>query len=298
MVERQADGLRRPGVEGVVGVDERGEVTAGRRGGQGRDQQAGPARRRRTDDLRGFAARPAPRQIGIEPRQPGRHGPHRVGRPAGVGDRPIEPPGPQQRFDMLSGRLHGDIFAFYSPQRQVSRVGGHFWLNHQTALPIEHPVIVSRTHLHLTLRAVVLGLSLLGLSLLGLYGQSDVLQAQSPRARMPGDYGLDLLNSVGAIRQLSPDKAALHYPVAVSATVTFADPIWRTLYVQDATGGILVRLDAATEVKVGDRLQIDGAHRRRRSAAAGRRPARAQARHGQPARLEALRRRPHVPVPR
>ena len=46
--------------------------------------------------------------------------------------------------------------------------------------------------------------------------------------------------------------------MAVTATVTFVDPIWRTLYVQDATGGVLVRLDGAAEVRVGDRLQIDG----------------------------------------
>ena len=53
-------------------------------------------------------------------------------------------------------------------------------------------------------------------------------------------------------------RPALHYPVAVTATVTFVDPIWRTLYVQDATGGVLVRLDGAADVRVGDRLQIDG----------------------------------------
>ena len=75
---------------------------------------------------------------------------------------------------------------------------------------------------------------------------------------MEGDFGMDVLDSVGAIRRLSPDKAPLHYPVAVTATVTFADPIWRTVYVQDATGGILVRVDGSTEVHVGDRLQITG----------------------------------------
>jgi PAS domain S-box-containing protein len=66
------------------------------------------------------------------------------------------------------------------------------------------------------------------------------------------------LDTISAVRRLQPDKVGLHYPVAVSATVTFADPIWRTIYVQDATGGILVRLDNATDARVGDRLQIDG----------------------------------------
>ncbi len=51
---------------------------------------------------------------------------------------------------------------------------------------------------------------------------------------------------------------ALHYPVAITATVTFADPIWRTIYAQDATGGVLIRLDTPADLRVGERLQIDG----------------------------------------
>jgi PAS domain S-box-containing protein len=43
----------------------------------------------------------------------------------------------------------------------------------------------------------------------------------------------------------------------VRATVTFVDPIWRTIYVQDATGGILVRSETA-DVSLGDRLQVTG----------------------------------------
>ena len=82
------------------------------------------------------------------------------------------------------------------------------------------------------------------------------MHAQAPSS--PSPNALNLLETVGAIRHVRPDRAALHYPVAVSATVTFVDPIWRTLYVQDATGGVLVRVDGAADVRVGDRLQIDG----------------------------------------
>jgi PAS domain S-box-containing protein len=101
-------------------------------------------------------------------------------------------------------------------------------------------------------RLLILGLCLLG------HGLDATISAQatSPTSRSAALY---LLKSVGAIRNIQPDKAGLHYPVALNATVTFVDPIWRTLYVQDATGGVLVRVDGVTDVRVGDRLQIDGA---------------------------------------
>ena len=38
------------------------------------------------------------------------------------------------------------------------------------------------------------------------------------------------LGTVDAVRQLAVDKVALHVPVALTATVTFVDPIWHTVY--------------------------------------------------------------------
>jgi len=85
-------------------------------------------------------------------------------------------------------------------------------------------------------------------------------QAPSPAvqalARPPA--GLPNLESVAAIRRLTPDKAAGHYPVRLTATVTFGDPIWRTLYVQDATGGIVVRVEQVPALRPGDALHIEG----------------------------------------
>ncbi len=130
---------------------------------------------------------------------------------------------------------------------QVPVVG----LNHETSLPIEHAVIVVDAIHRVTLRSLALGLSLLALP-----GQGPTLQAQS--ALDPTLNALNLLETVAAIRGVRPDKVALHFPVSVRATVTFVDPIWRTIYVQDATGGILVRADHVTDVRLGDRLQITG----------------------------------------
>ncbi len=110
----------------------------------------------------------------------------------------------------------------------------------------------------LTSRPLLVGLCLLACApALRVYAQTPA--TAPPKAPVASTLdALNLLETVGAIRRVRPDKAALHYPVAVHATVTFVDPIWRTLYVQDATGGVLVRTDGALDVRVGDRLQIDG----------------------------------------
>jgi PAS domain S-box-containing protein len=105
----------------------------------------------------------------------------------------------------------------------------------------------------LTTRALFLTVSLLCLPAGGV-----ILHAQPTSEWGARGYPLNLLDTIGAIRRLPPSKVGLHHPVALNATVTFVDPIWRTLYVQDATGGILVRLDTPIEVRVGERLQIDG----------------------------------------
>jgi PAS domain S-box-containing protein len=55
------------------------------------------------------------------------------------------------------------------------------------------------------------------------------------------------------------DKVALHVPVALTATVTFVDPIWHTVYVQDATGGVIVRPRTPPTLRAGDRVTITGA---------------------------------------
>ncbi len=124
------------------------------------------------------------------------------------------------------------------------------WLNHQPHLPIELPVIVPTASHRLTLRRLLAGLCLLAC------GPAARGHAQTPATAVPN--ALYLLDTIGAIRQVRPERAGLHHPVAVRATVTFVDPIWRTLYVQDASGGVLVRAERTTDLRVGDRLQIDG----------------------------------------
>lgn len=82
-------------------------------------------------------------------------------------------------------------------------------------------------------------------------------------AEVPADTGLHpTLTSIQEIRNLTPEQAALGYPVTVQAVVTFAKPSYATLFIHDGTGGIFVEQtpgkDDATGPKIGDRLEVIG----------------------------------------
>ena len=113
-------------------------------------------------------------------------------------------------------------------------------------LPIEDPVIVPRAPHRLTTRSSILGLCLLPRTGPDAQRARPGSVARRRRTRRTCSRRSGRSATSGRIR------AALHMtPLAVIATVTFVDPIWRTLYVEDATGGALVRLDGAAEVHVG-----------------------------------------------
>ena len=122
-------------------------------------------------------------------------------------------------------------------------------------------VIVSHPSLR-SARALVFGLAVWLPAVAPAHGQHPAPAAPPARAaRSPlqplNAAHLLLLDSPGAVRRIRPEKASLRYPVAFTATVTFADPIWRTLYLQDATGGVLVR-QAPADLRVGDRVRLEG----------------------------------------
>lgn len=67
------------------------------------------------------------------------------------------------------------------------------------------------------------------------------------------------LRSVREIRLLSVEDASRRDPVSVEATVTYNDPDWRVLFVQDETAGIFVNTGAERlDLDVGQRVRIKG----------------------------------------
>ncbi len=70
---------------------------------------------------------------------------------------------------------------------------------------------------------------------------------------------LPLLEAAQAIRRLNNTEAARGYPVQLEAVVTFSDPHWWSLFVQDASGGIFVKLAGSEmDIRPGQRVRIRG----------------------------------------
>ncbi|HET6568867.1 MAG TPA: ATP-binding protein [Rhodothermales bacterium] len=68
------------------------------------------------------------------------------------------------------------------------------------------------------------------------------------------------LTKVAGIRALSSREAARGYPVDLSVTVTYYDPEWGLLFVQDETNGIFVDVhgEAPQDLHPGDRIELKG----------------------------------------
>ena len=66
--------------------------------------------------------------------------------------------------------------------------------------------------------------------------------AEAPRsAAQPTAMNMAVLSQVAQVRGLSESEAERRHPVHIRGVVTFYDPSWGVLFVQDATGGIFVR---------------------------------------------------------
>lgn len=70
---------------------------------------------------------------------------------------------------------------------------------------------------------------------------------------------LPLLTQTGSVRQLSLNAAKSGYPVKLQGYVTYYDPDWRILYIQDDRDGITVELSHQNnEIKTGQWVEIEG----------------------------------------
>ncbi|MEW6157821.1 MAG: PAS domain S-box protein [Verrucomicrobiota bacterium] len=66
------------------------------------------------------------------------------------------------------------------------------------------------------------------------------------------------LTRIEQVRSLAPVEAQREYPVRVKGVVTYYDREWKTLFVQDNTGGIYVRIDSPPELKLGQLIEVEG----------------------------------------
>ena len=70
---------------------------------------------------------------------------------------------------------------------------------------------------------------------------------------------LPVLATARAIRRLDKSEAARRCPVSMEGVVTFCDPRWRSVFVQDATGGIYVTpASGRMHIRPGERVRMRG----------------------------------------
>ena len=73
---------------------------------------------------------------------------------------------------------------------------------------------------------------------------------------------LATLKSARQVRQLSPDQAALSYPVHLQLVVTFRNFLPHSIFAQDATAGIFVSCaQDCSGLDIGQQVSIDGISR-------------------------------------
>jgi signal transduction histidine kinase len=71
-----------------------------------------------------------------------------------------------------------------------------------------------------------------------------------------------VLTHAAEVTGLDPSEAAVAIPVRFTASVTFFDPWWRLLFVQDSTAGVFVEdVPPDASLRIGDIVQIDGESR-------------------------------------
>jgi PAS domain S-box-containing protein len=84
----------------------------------------------------------------------------------------------------------------------------------------------------------------------GIAGYANIAPAQTSRP---------LLTKAEAVRMLSDNSAKLGYSVRLQGIVTYYDPDWPILYIQDESGGIYVELEKQdASLKPGQCVEVDG----------------------------------------
>jgi signal transduction histidine kinase/CheY-like chemotaxis protein len=69
-----------------------------------------------------------------------------------------------------------------------------------------------------------------------------------------------VLTKIGQVHSLSAGEAARGYPVHVEGVVTYADPVSRSVFIEDATGGIYLQMWSAAGAtpRAGQLVEVDG----------------------------------------
>lgn len=98
-----------------------------------------------------------------------------------------------------------------------------------------------------------------GLRVKLVHARAAVIQAAKIENESELGSGLPVFTSAHAVRELSPEKAALALPVHITGVVTYEDSVWHQLYLQDESGGIYTKYAGdSPDLRVGMRVMLTG----------------------------------------
>ena len=104
--------------------------------------------------------------------------------------------------------------------------------------------------INLVLCSIALGVALS-------HGQVCCAQASSPDPSGPTDEGQPL-RSIRQIRQFSRYEALRGLPVEIEGTVTYVDPVWSFIFIQDRDEAIFVHGEKDELIQPGQRVRVQG----------------------------------------
>lgn len=90
--------------------------------------------------------------------------------------------------------------------------------------------------------------------------EDAIVRTVAPRTPLAESQIKGAIKSVRELKSLSVESAAKRLPVDVTGTVTFFDPAWSLLFVQDSSGGVYVDIHntGSPEIEVGDAVRVRG----------------------------------------
>jgi len=89
--------------------------------------------------------------------------------------------------------------------------------------------------------------------------EDAIVRIVAPRSPLKESQINGALRTVRELKSLSVESAAKRLPVDVTGTVTFFDPPWSLLFVQDTTAGVYVDIhNGIPDLEVGDEVRIRG----------------------------------------
>jgi diguanylate cyclase (GGDEF)-like protein len=91
------------------------------------------------------------------------------------------------------------------------------------------------------------------------HATAKAIPAEEVGGATEAELKLPVLTSVAGVSGLKPSQAAEALPTRITGVITYIDPLWRQLWLQDESGGIFIKYSGDhSELHVGNRVTVFG----------------------------------------